>query len=65
MKNFKLLQLDLLSDYISIMFQDDFCEDVEGAECPLYKKAIGSIDGVECLYVCDYLFQLKEKFINA
>ena len=39
--------------------------EIFGCSKKSYKKAIGSIDGVECLYVCDYLFQLKEKFINA
>ena len=64
MEGLKYLQLDLLADYITMMFQDDFCEDIECEECPLYKKAHGSIDGVECLYVCDYLFQIKDNFLN-
>lgn len=53
-----------LSFFIKKAFRDDFCENSECAICPFYIQATGSINGEDCKYLCDFLYQIKRGLEN-
>lgn len=61
MKNLNLLALENFADALKIIFSDEFCEEIECDECPFYKKVKGHVENEDCLYLCDFLFQVKER----
>lgn len=56
-----LIGLENLKDLIKLTFKDDYCEELDCNECPFFIRAVGVINRVECTYLCDFLYQIKEK----